>query len=195
MTSMGWDDLYAEVQSGVTGVEEGNYRLKVVSARPRAQSRLLFLNLGIQAGPLAGKVAEVKLYLPKPEQISEGSGFYFRKRIAGFGDLSATFAAMGQADPDGTNVEGALTVLATALVEKEVDGRIELVKEGEYAGTNELAFTAPLGTLVEGPMGPTAPPAAAPTAAPAVVAAPAPAPSPAAAPAAVQTVTVAAEPF
>lgn len=138
---MGWDDLYAEVQSGVTGVDTNTYRVRVDAVRTRAQSRLLFVDLDILAGPMAGKMAQVNIYLPKPGD--RNAGFHFRNKIAGFGDLSATFAAMAQVDPDGSNVEGALDILAQAILNQTVDADLVLRGDdaGQYAGTNELAKT------------------------------------------------------
>lgn len=147
MTTVGWDDLYAEVQSGVTGVDTDTYRVRVSAIRTRPQSRLLFADLDILAGPLAGKMAQVNIYLPKPGD--RNAGFHFRNKIAGFGDLSSTFASMASADPDGSNVEIALNILAAVLLEKVVDADLVLRGEdaGQYAGTNELGKTK----AVDGP--------------------------------------------
>ncbi len=144
MTESSWSQLYDEAQSGVVaGVPEAVYEFEVADARVHAPSRLIFLDLAIQVGPQAGKVAQVNLYVPDPNGDSNkyrGQMFHFRKKIAGFGDLSTAFSAMPEGD-----TEAALTILAEALVGRKGLADIGLRDDGEYAGTNELKATKPLG--------------------------------------------------
>jgi hypothetical protein len=186
MTGSSWSQLYDEAQSGVVaGVPESVYEAKVVDARVHAPSRLIFLDWGIQVGPQAGQVAQTNLFVPDPTGDSNkyrGQMFHFRKKIAGFGDLSTAFSAMPEGD-----TEAALTILAEALVGRSCLADIGVRTDGEYAGTNELRATKPLGDATPEP----AADVAAAEAAPAPVAeAPAPAPeAPAAAPAAAAAAT------
>ena len=59
---------------------------------------------------MAGKIAQVNLYLPEPG--NRGAGFHFRKKILGFGDLTETFAQM---DSAGDDIETALGILALVV--------------------------------------------------------------------------------
>ena len=116
-----WSTLYDEAKSGVVaGIAEGTYEVEVKDVRARAESRLLFLDLQVLAGPLAGKIAQVNLYLP--EAGNRGAGYHFRNKILGFGDLSETFKQMDSA----TDVGSALDILADALTGRKVIADIEL---------------------------------------------------------------------
>ena len=135
MADSSWSQLYDEAQSGVVaGIAAGIYGMTVDAVRPLAKSRLLFLDLKVEKGPMAGKVAQVNLYLPEPG--NRGAGFHFRNKIMGFGDLSAVFNAMPEND-----VETALQMLADALVGRRIVAEIGLRADGEYAGQNELVKT------------------------------------------------------
>ena len=165
MAESSWSTLYDEAKSGVVaGIAEGTYEVEVTDVRALATSRLLFLDLRVVSGPLAGKVAQVNLYLPEPG--NRGAGFHFRNKILGFGDLSETFKQMDSA----ADVADALAILADALTGRKTTAEIELRSDGEYAGTNQLAKTKPADDV------PT--PAASPTAAAPVTTAPAPDASP-----------------
>ena len=133
-----WSQLYDEAKSGVVaGIPEGPYEVEVADVRALATSRLLFLDLRVVSGPLAGKIAQVGLYLPEPG--NRGAGFHFRNKILGFGDLSETFKQMDSA----ADVADALAILADALTGRKTTAEIELRSDGEYAGTNQLARTKP----------------------------------------------------
>ena len=135
MADSNWGQLYSEAESGVVaGIEAGIYGMVVDAVRPLAKSRLLFLDLKVEKGPMSGKVAQVNLYLPEPG--NRGAGFHFRNKILGFGDLSAVFGAM----PD-DDTETALQMLSDALVGRRVVAQIGLRADGEYAGQNELIKT------------------------------------------------------
>ena len=166
---MSWDDLYKQVETGsVVGIDGGNYRVQVSAVRPLAKSRMLFVDLEVTAGPLTGKTTSVNLYIPKAGD--RGAGFHFTKKMRGFGDMSAVFAAMSAADPDGSNIEPALEILAKGLIGRTVDAELTLRGEdaGQYAGTNELVSTKP----VDGAPTPVSPgPSEVPAPAPAVAAA------------------------
>jgi hypothetical protein len=164
-----WSTLYDEAKSGtVAGIAEGSYEVEVVDVRALATSRLLFLDLRVLSGPLAGRLAQVNLYLP--EAGNRGAGFHFRNKIMGFGDLTETFKQMDSAQ----DVASALDILADALTGRKVQADIELRSDGEYAGTNQLAKTKPADGVL-------APATAAPVQ-PAAQAAPVTAPEPAAQP-------------
>ena len=178
MTGSSWSDLYDEAASGVVaGVPEAVYEAEVAATRVHAPSRLIFIDWNILVGPQAGKLAQTNLYIPDPTGDANkyrGQMFHFRKKIAGFGDLSTTFSAMPEGD-----TEAALTILAEALVARKCLADIGVRTDGDYAGTNELKATKPLGedalaaptSVPEAEVGDTPAPAPAP-----VAEAPAPAP-------------------
>jgi hypothetical protein len=167
MTTVGYTDLFNEVQAGAPiGIESGAYRVLVEATRPRAQSRLLFLDLKIQTpGPNFDKLVQVNLYLPKDDD-KPGTRLFFIKKVQGFNLSGETFAQMEAA---GDDLERVLTILGTALLNKVVDADIALVTEGKYTGSNELAATKPIDGAA--PAAPAAAPAA-PVAAPVAAAAP-----------------------
>lgn len=185
MTTMAYEDLATGV---VAGIESGVYRIRVESTRPRVSSaEMLFLGLEVQNGPLAGKHTEVTLVLPK--EGNRGMAFHYANKMKGFGDMSAVYAAMGVANPDGSNGKAALEILGKALLDRIVEAEIVLREDGEYAGTNELVLTKPVDGVAGGaPAGTPVPVAvaAAPVAVAPPVAAVAPVPTaPASAPVAV----------
>ena len=139
MASNSWNQLYDEAVSGVVaGVPAATYEVKVVASRALPASRLIFLDLGIQVGPQAGKISQVNLYVPEPG--NQGAGFHFRRKIAGFvDDLADVFASMPEGD-----IEKALTILAESLVGRSVLAEVGLVDVGEYAGKNDLIRTSRL---------------------------------------------------
>jgi len=141
MASSSWSTLYDEVKSGnVAAIPESTYNVEVAAARPLATSRILFLDLRVEDGPQAGRIAQVNLYLPEPG--NRGAGFHFRNKIVGFGDLSETFRQMDSA----VDIAGALDILADALTGKHIQAEIELRSDGDYAGTNQLKSTKPSDT-------------------------------------------------
>lgn len=181
MASSEWGVFYEETQQGGQFVPAGNYEFEIVTARPWAQSRMLYLGLEILTGPEAGKVPEVGLYIPDRKSPKyRGQSFNFRKKVRGFGDLSAAFAQM----PD-DDLDKALTILAEAMIGVRASGEIGQRSDGEYSGTNELVETKPADDAVAAPSTQAAPVAS--VAAPASVAAAAPAPA--------EPVAEAAEPF
>ncbi len=152
MAESGWSTLYDEAKSGVVaGIPEGTYDVEVADVRSLATSRLLFLDIRVLNGPLAGRIAQVNLYLPKTsvelngapaEEINKARGAraFFSKKIVGFGDLAETFKQMDSAQ----DVAAALDILADALTGRKVSADIELRSDGEYAGTNQLTKTKPV---------------------------------------------------
>lgn len=141
---MSWDELRKEVETGiVAGVPDGTYVVRVdgVRVNKRIESRLLWLDLLIEAGPFTGKVIQPSLYVP--EAGNQNAGFHFRNKVAGF-QLTDTWSKMEAIDPDGSNVAGALEALADGLVGQRVFAEVKQVTEGDYAGKNELTSTKPL---------------------------------------------------
>ncbi len=167
MTTFGLSDIYESAEQGSpVGLPDGNYDLEVTGARPRAESRLIFVDYVVLNGPAAGKTLQTNLYIP--DSSNGGAAFHFRKKIKGF--LSPQVkTAFGLADSAGS-LEDAFDIIADSLQGVRLNANIGLVKEGKYKGNNELQDTSPL----EGNPTPVA--AAAPAAAPAqpTVAAPAP---------------------
>lgn len=167
MTGSSWSQLYDEVEAGgqVAAIPAGRYDVTVDAVRTLPASRLLFVDLKVQAGPEAGKVAQVNLYLPQP---GSKAVFPFTKKMAG---LKGALAAL-QTVADG-DVEGALDALADALVGMTTNAEITVRSDGDYAGSNELVSTRP----VDGAPAPAAVAAPPTPATQPVVTAPAPAPT------------------
>lgn len=182
MTETTWGDLYG---SGTrSSVPSGTYQIQVTGTRQH-QGKTLFLDLTVLSGPEAGKMAQVNLYVPAPGE--KGSSFYFNKKVAGL--LAGPPPGFAEQFSAG-NREGALDVLGTALNGAIAIAEISVRADGDYAGTNELESTKPLGAPAAPPVATapqaagTVPQPAAPAAAPAAPVAPAVVPvQPAAAPA------------
>lgn len=172
MSSTFFKDLYEQVETGVAraSVPAGSYNVAVSEARVNAKNgSQIFLTFTVLDGPDAGKAPEVSLYFPKEGDKSGAVRFFITKTagLLAYADVKAAFQAADNA-PD--RVAG-LQHIADTLIGKQVQVELILVKEGDYAGTNELRSTKPLaGFQTPAP----APQFQAPTPAPA----PAPAPQP-----------------
>lgn len=166
MSSFGLNDLYESAeQGGAVGLPDGNYDLKVTGARPRAESRLVFIDFVVLNGPSAGKTLQANLYIP--DGTNGGAAFHFRKKVKGF--LNPTVkAAFALADSAGS-FEDALDIIADALVGTELNANIGLQKEGKYKGNNEIQSSEPLAGSETAAPAPAPQPAAAPAEAPAQV--------------------------
>ena len=137
MATKSWKEFYEDEVVGA--IDPDTYTVKVLGGNTLAKSRLVFLNLGVQVGPSAGKQAEVNLYLPNPEAPSvRGQMHNFRKKMAGF-NISA---ALAQMDPD-SDVQTQLDILLDALTGQTTTAEIGKQTEGQYAGKNELTSTKP----------------------------------------------------
>jgi hypothetical protein len=181
MTTFGLNDLYESAEQGAPiGLPDGNYDLEVVDARPRAESRLIFIDFNVLSGPSIGKNLSANLYIPSQDQ--KGAQFHFRKKVRGF--LSPQVKAAFQLADGAPDFADALDIIADALPGAKLNANVLLVKEGKYKGNNELQDSSPLEGAVTAPA-PTQAAPAAPAEAPAPVAEAAPAaaePQPAAVP-------------
>ena len=133
----------------LASVPAGIYPVIIKAVQTSPKKRLLFLDLLIEGGPLTGTVAQVGVHVPK--RGDRNALFHFRRKIAGLGDLSAAFDAMSAADPDGSNLAGALEVFADALTGRRVIAEIGITDEDDSAGTNELRATHALEPMVSDP--------------------------------------------
>jgi len=132
-----------------TVVAEGKY-LVVIGRVKRQRRRVLQLHLVIVEGSLTGRTVLVGLYIPEPGNPS--AKWHFRRKVAGLGDLSEPFKTMPFVDPDGSNLAGALEVLAEALT-----GRITVAQltvrpladrpSGHTGQVHELTSTEPVALM------------------------------------------------
>ncbi len=146
MSSTTAGGLYDMTESGssVDAVPEGVYRVTVTRAQPNEknpESRTLFLTLEVVDGPLAGKEAEVNLYVPDLDKDKRGARFHWNSKIRGFFAYDAVKAAIKFFD--GADLEDGLNSIADALIGKVVSAEIGInTKEGDkYYGNNELTST------------------------------------------------------
>jgi hypothetical protein len=124
-------------------VPKGRYIVVVGRVRPLARFRILALTLSILEGSLAGRVAQVRLYVPAGGDRL--AAHHFRTKIAGFGDLSEVRGEMASIDPDGRNFKGALAVLAGALEGRIAVAEIDVLPPSDRWGKgNELISTEPV---------------------------------------------------
>ncbi len=133
-----------ESGSSVDAVPEGVYRVSVTRAQPNEknpESRTLFLTLEVIDGPLAGKEAEVNLYVPDLDKDKRGARFHWNSKIRGFFAYDAVKDAIKFFD--GADLEDGLNAIADALIGKVVSAEIGInTKEGDkYYGNNELTST------------------------------------------------------
>jgi hypothetical protein len=159
MAGLSFEDLFSGEGTGVEAVPEGVYDVKVLDARSHdgKGNGTVFLDLEVLNGPHKGTLVQGSIYIPDgSEQNVRGALFHFRKKVGGF----TVPAEVGRAMDGGTPAP----ILAEALVGQTCQVELSVVKDGAYAGQNQLDGTKPL----EG-----AAPVAAPVAEAAPVAAPA----------------------
>jgi len=142
MAETQWQAFKNNIASG--GVEKlltrSTYEAEVVDARPFRKEgeirRGIFVEWVILKGPEKDTFAST--YINVPESGNRRAGFWYAKKMAGFGDLSAVYESM----PD--ELEAALEVLCAALVGKKCLALIG-PGNGEYSNRNNLEETKPLG--------------------------------------------------
>lgn len=175
MTTYGLNEIYESAEAGAPiGLPDGSYDLEVTGARPRAESRLIFVDYVVLNGPSQGKSLQTNLYIP--DSANSNGAFYFRKKIKGF--LSPSVKAAFQLADSAASIEDAFDIIADSLEGVRLSAVVGLVKEGKYKGNNELQSSEPL-TGTEPVSIPTAPAASAAEPAPAAAVAPAVAEQPA----------------
>lgn len=115
------------------------YEVEVTSARPHYRDgqvqRGMFLDLTVLKGMDKDNTASV--YVAVPESTDRKSGYWFAKKMNGFGDLSAVFDSM----PD--DLGDALDVLCAALTGRRVLADLG-PGTGEYSNRNSLGETKPV---------------------------------------------------
>jgi len=116
------------------------YEAEVVDARPFRKDgeirRGVFIEWVILKGPEKDTFASTYLNIPEPG--NRRAGFWYAKKVSGFGDLSTVYESM----PD--ELEAGLEVFCAALVGKKCLAQIG-PGNGDYSNRNNLEETKPLG--------------------------------------------------
>lgn len=141
MPTFGLSEIYESAEAGSPiGLPSGNYDLEVTGARPRAESRLIFVDYLVLNGPSVNKTMQTNLYIP--DGANSGAAFHFRKKIKGFlsPQVKAAFALADSA----SSIEDAFEIIADSLAGVRLNANVSLVAEGKYKGNNELLNSSPL---------------------------------------------------
>jgi hypothetical protein len=125
-------------------VAKGSYDIVIGDARLQPESRLLLLDLEIEADAQAAKVVQVNLYVPHPGD--RYARFHFWKKIGGIGNLEAVLQEMALVDPLEENTQGALMAFAEGMIGRRAVAEIALRRDGDSTGWNELVSTKPIAT-------------------------------------------------
>jgi hypothetical protein len=139
--TFGLSDIYDSAEQGAPiGLPDGNYDLEVTGARPRAESRLIFVDYRVLNGPSENKTLQTNLYIP--DSPTANGAFYFRKKIKGF--LNPKVKAAFQLADSAASIEDAFDIIADSLPGARLNANIGLQKEGKYKGNNDLQSSEPL---------------------------------------------------
>lgn len=122
----------------------GIYEVEVTGARPFIKQgevqRGIFLDLLVTKGPQKDSMASIYISIPVPGD--RRAGFWYAKKMAGFGDLAPVYASM----PD--DLEGGLQVLCAAITGKRIMASIA-PGAGDYSNRNSLGDTKPAGPTTQ----------------------------------------------
>lgn len=137
------ETIWSNFMESLSGEEKllpaGIYPVEVTGARPFVRDgeaqRGIFLDMNVTMGPQ--KDSFVTAYISVPQPGDRRAGFWYAKKMAGFGDLTAVYDSM----PD--DLLGGLEVLCAAIIGKKVLAEIS-PGVGEYSNRNSLGATKPL---------------------------------------------------
>lgn len=136
------ESIWANFMDSVSGEEkvlaQAIYEVECTGARPHVRDdgdgRGLFIDLEVMKGPQKGAFASVYVSVPQPGDRK--AGYWYAKKMNGFGDLTAVYDSM----PD--DVRGGLEVLCAAITGKTLLANIG-PGVGDFANRNSLGDTKP----------------------------------------------------
>lgn len=146
------ESMWTGFMDSVSGEEKvlpaAIYEVACTGARPHVrddgEGRGLFLDFEVLKGPQKGAFASV--YVSVPQAGDRKAGYWYAKKMNGFGDLTAVYESM----PD--DVRGGLEVLCAAIAGKVMLANIG-PGVGAFANRNSLGDTKPAdGAEVEAPV-------------------------------------------
>lgn len=145
MAEMDFEKLLTE---GVSkdAVPEGIYIFKVIDARSHEGkgNGTVFADLEVQEGPMKDSLTQVSLFIPDGTGANpRGAAFHFAKKMAGFGLGAEIGQAMNSGKP--------AAILAEAIIDKIVEGEVDVQSDGQYAGSNNLLWTKPVDDATPAP--------------------------------------------
>lgn len=120
------------------------YLVECIGARPHVrddgEGRGLFIDFKVLKGPQEG--AQAGVYVSVPQPGDRKAGYWYAKKMNGFGDLAAVYESM----PD--DVRGGLEVLCAAIGGKRLLADIG-PGVGAFANRNSLGDTKPADSPTE----------------------------------------------
>lgn len=135
-----WKGFLDTVSTEEKVLPQGSYKVVVDGARPFVRGgevqRGIFLELIVTEGPQKNTFANV--YINIPEVGNRKAGFWYAKKMAGFGDLTKVYESMPE------DLESGLEILCAALIGKECWAELG-PGAGDYSNRNNLSSTKPLG--------------------------------------------------
>lgn len=140
MTEVVWEGFLDSITGEEKLLKLSNYEVEVADARPMVKGgevqRGIFVDLVVTKGPEKGASASVYIGIPEPGNRRQG--FWYAKKMAGFGDMKAIYESM---PPD---LEGGLQVLCASIIGRKIIAQIG-PGQGDYSNRNSLIETRPLG--------------------------------------------------
>lgn len=139
MANATWDSFLDSINSEEKVLPLAKYPVEVTAARPFVRGgvtqRGFFLELTILEGPAKDQYASVLVMVPEPGDRKQG--YWYNKKMKGFGDLSAVYKSMPDED-----LEGAMQVLCASLIGRKILAEIG-PGVGQYSDRNSLNDTDP----------------------------------------------------
>jgi hypothetical protein len=142
MTTKSLEDIYGGEGSEAVVVPASVYDVTVADARgilaKEGKSGIgnIFVDLEVLNGPSAGSLVEVLIFVPDPS--NRNALFHFSNKTAAFSSaIKANIAAAGA-----STAEAILEAITSAMKGKQAKAEIGVVKDGQYAGKNELLKTS-----------------------------------------------------
>lgn len=133
MAETQWTGFAEKISGEEKLLPRGIYKLECTGARPFQKDgevrRGLFLDFEVIAGPQKGEF--ITTYVNVPEPGDRRAGFWYLKKMAGFGDLSSVYDDMPE------DLEGGLNYLCANLVGRTLLGDIG-PGNGDYSKRNAL---------------------------------------------------------
>lgn len=137
-----WDGFLDSISGEEKLLKQATYEVEITGARPFVKDgetrRGVFLDLLVTKGPESGE--QVSTYVAVPEPGNRKQGYWYAKKMAGFGDLTPVYQSM----PD--DLAGGLEVLCAAITGKKIMAEIG-PGTGDYSNRNSLIESKPSTTL------------------------------------------------
>lgn len=136
------DSLWSGFMDSISGEEKllppAIYEVEVTSARAFVKDgevrRGMFWDLMVTKGPQ--KSESISVYVSIPEPGDRKAGYWYGKKMAGFGDLTTVYESMPE------DLQGGIDVLCASITGRRILANIS-PGVGDYSNRNSLGDTKP----------------------------------------------------